>query len=171
VRVIGILLGMLLGVFIATFATQPLSAPALERLVLLRERELGASPRSAAGFLREFWCAMQAQLVALAIGGPLLALLWFATLIAPPAAIVTVPLKFVVLALLVAWSLLDYPLSLRGVALSERLRMMRSQSPRVLGFGLSVALLFTVPILPLLLLPAAVAAAAELGLQLDPGRS
>ncbi|HET6332640.1 MAG TPA: EI24 domain-containing protein [Polyangiales bacterium] len=166
-RFVGILLGALLGVFAATFVTPPLSAPALERLVLLRERTLGVAPRPAAGLFREFWCALQAQLVALAIGGPLLALLWLITLAAPPAAVVTVPLKFVVLALSVAWSLLDYPLSLRGVPLGERLRMMRAQSPRVLGFGLSIALLFTVPLLPLVLLPAAVAAAAEIGVQLD----
>jgi CysZ protein len=168
-RLIGIVLGAVLGLFIATFLTPPLSAPALERLVLLRERELGVAPRPAIGLLREFWCALQAQLVALAIGGPVLALLWLVTVFAPPAAVVTLPLKFVVLALSVAWSLLDYPLSLRGVALSERLRMVRSQLPRVLGFGLSIALLFTVPLLPLVLLPAAVAAAAELGVQLDSG--
>lgn len=164
---IGILAGALLGVFAATFLTPPLSAPALERLVLLRERELGVTPRNAAGFFRELWCALQAQLVALAIGGPLFALLWLVTLFAPPAAVVTVPLKFVVLALSFAWSLLDYPLSLRGVTLSERLRMMRAQAPRVFGFGLAIALLFTVPLLPLVLLPAAVAAAAEIGVQLD----
>jgi CysZ protein len=167
VELVGILLGSLLGVFAATFATPPLSAPALERLVLLRERALGVAPRPAAGFFREVWCALQAQLVALAIGGPVLALLWLVTLFAPPAAVVTVPLKFVVLALLVAWSLLDYPLSLRGVALADRLRLMRAESPRVLGFGLSIAFLFTIPLLPLVLLPAAVAAAAELGVQLD----
>lgn len=166
-RFIGILLGAVLGVFIATFVTPAISAPALERLVLLRERELGLQPRPAAGFVREFWCALQAQLVALAFSVPLLCLLWIVTLIAPPAAIVTMPLKFAVLALSVAWSLLDYPLSLRGVPLSERLRRMRSHSARVLGFGLSIAVLFTVPLLPLVLLPAAVAAAAELGVQLD----
>jgi uncharacterized protein involved in cysteine biosynthesis len=36
-----------------------------------------------------------------------------------------------------------------------------------LGFGASMALLFTVPFLPLVLLPAAVAAAAELGIELS----
>jgi CysZ protein len=166
-RVIFIVLGAVLGVFAATFITPPLSAPALEQLVLLRERDLGLLPRPAAGFIREFWCALQAQLVALAIGAPIFAILWLTTLLAPPAAVVTVPLKFLVLALSVAWSLLDYPLSLRGVALRDRLRRMRAQAPRVLGFGLAMALLFTVPLLPLVLLPAAVAAAAEIGVELD----
>jgi CysZ protein len=138
-------------------------------LVLLRERDLGVAPRPAVGFLREFWCALQAQLVALAIGAPIFAGLWLITLIAPPAAVVTVPLKFLVLALSVAWTLLDYPLSLRGVALRDRLRRMRAEAPRVLGFGASMALLFTVPLLPLVLLPAAVAAAAELGIDLSEG--
>jgi CysZ protein len=166
-RVVFSLIGALLGVFVATFVTPPLSAPALERLVLLRERSLGVDSRPAAGFIREFWCALQAQLVALAIGAPLFALLWVVTLLAPPAAVVTVPLKFLVLALSVAWSLLDYPLSLRGVALRDRLRRLRAQAPRVLGFGAAMALLFAVPLLPLVLLPAAVAAAAEISLELD----
>jgi uncharacterized protein involved in cysteine biosynthesis len=166
-RVIFIVLGAVLGVFAATFVTPPLSAPALERLVLLRERNLGVEPRPAAGFVREFWCALQAQLVALAIGAPLFALLWLITFLAPPAAVVTLPLKFLVLALSVAWSLLDYPLSLRGVQLRDRLRRMQAQAPRVLGFGAAMALLFTVPFLPLVLLPAAVAAAAEIGVELD----
>jgi CysZ protein len=166
-RVTAIAIASLLGVLLATFVTPPLSAPALERLVLLRERDLGVSPRPAAGLWREFWCALQAQLVALAIGVPVLGLLWLVTLLAPPAAVVTVPLKFLVLSWLVAWSLLDYPLSLRGVALRERLQLMRGGAPRVFGFGIAIALLFTVPLLPLLLLPAAVAAAAEIGVELD----
>jgi CysZ protein len=169
-RAIFVLLGAVLGVFVATFVTPPLSAPALERLVLLRERSLGLEPRPAAGFIREFWCALQAQLVALAIGVPVLAVLWLVTLLAPPAAVATVPLKFLVLALSVAWSLLDYPLSLRGVALRDRLSRMRAQAPRVLGFGAAMALLFAVPLLPLVLLPAAVAAAAEIGIELDRAR-
>jgi CysZ protein len=170
-RFIGIVLAAVLGVFIAAFVTPAVSAPALERLVLLRERALGLTPRPAAGFVQEFWCALQAQLVAIAFSVPLLGLLWVVTLIAPPAAVVTVPLKLTVLALSVAWSLLDYPLSLRGVALSARLRLMRADSARVLGFGLSIAAIFSVPLLPLVLLPAAVAAAAEIGVQLDPSQS
>lgn len=166
-RVTAIIVACILGLLVAWFATPPLSAPALERLVLLRERELGIAARPAAGFWREFWSALAAQLVALAFGTPVLALLWIVTWLAPPAALVTVPLKFLVLAMLVAWSLLDYPLSLRGVAWRDRVGLMRSGAARVLGFGSVIAFAFTLPFLPLLLLPAAVAAAAEVGVQLE----
>ena len=166
-RVFGIAIVAVLGVFVAWFVTPPLSAPALERLVLLRERELGLAPRPAAGFWRELACALQAQIVALAVVGPVLVVLWILTLLAPPFAVVTVPIKLVVLALLVAWSLLDYPLSLRGVSLRDRMRLMSAGAARVIGFGSVIALAFTVPLLPLLLLPAAVVAAAEVSAALE----
>lgn len=167
VRFVGIALAAVAGVFLAVFMTPPLSAPALERLVLLRERELGVAPRPAAGLFREVWCALQAQLVALAVVGPLFALLWLTTVLFPPSSVVTVPLELLLLALLTAYSLLDYPLSLRGVSVRERLRLMRGGSVLVLGFGSAIALLFAVPLLPLLLLPAAVAAATDVSVQLE----
>ncbi len=167
VRFLSVAAAAVLGVLVATFVTPPLSAPALEHLVRLRERELGVAPRPAAGLFREFWCALQAQLIALAVTGPLLVVLWLLTWLFPPVAIVTVPLELFVLALLLAWSLLDYPLSLRGIGVSDRLRLMRAGAASVLGFGSALALLFAVPFLPLLLLPAAVAAAAEIGVELE----
>jgi len=167
VEFLGILTAAFVGVLVATFVTPPLSAPALERLVMLRERELGVPPRPAAGLLREFWCAIQAQLLAVGMVGPLLAVLWMITWVFPPSAVVSVPLKLLVLALAVAWSLLDYPLSLRGLGIAERFALMRRGIASVLGFGSALALLFAVPLLPLLLLPAAVAAAAEIGVRLE----
>jgi CysZ protein len=166
-RLLGIVLAALLGASLALFATPPLCAPALERLVLLRERALGVAPRTAAGVWREFRSALAAQLWAAAIGGPILLLLWLVSLLAPPLAPLSVALKFLVVALLWAWSLLDYPLSLRGMSVGQRARLMRRGAARVLGFGLMLALVFTVPLLPLLMLPAAVAAAAEIGVQLE----
>lgn len=167
VRVAGVALAAVLGVLAAVFLTPPLSAPALERLVLLRERELGVASRPAVSLFREVWCALQAQLLALAVVGPVFALLWLVTWLFPPASVVTLPLDLLLLALLTAYSLLDYPLSLRGVSVRERLRLMRGGSALVLGFGSAIALLFAVPLLPLLLLPAAVAAAADVSVQLE----
>ncbi|MET0391350.1 MAG: EI24 domain-containing protein [Polyangiales bacterium] len=157
----------ILGMFLAVFLTPPLSAPALERLVLVRERELGVPPRPAAGFFRELRCAIVAQLIATGLFGPVLLGLSLVTWLAPPAAIVTFPLKLIVLALLTAWSLLDYPLSLRGEPARRRFALIRANAPRTLGFGLTLALAFMVPLLPLLLLPAAVAAAAEIAVELE----
>jgi uncharacterized protein involved in cysteine biosynthesis len=167
VHFLGVVIAAALGMAVALFATPPLCAPALERLVLLRERELGIAPRPPAGFWREFRSALAAQLWAAAIGGPLLLLLWLVTLLFPPLAPISIALKFLVVALTWAWSLLDYPLSLRGVSIAERARLMRRGAARVFGFGLGLGLIFAVPLLPLLLLPAAVAAAAEISLQLE----
>jgi CysZ protein len=164
---VGVVLASLLGMLLATFATPPLSAPALERLVLLRERALGVPVRAPASFCREFRCALQAQLLALAVFGPLLALLLLVSLLFPPLAVATIPAKFVVVACLLAWSLLDYPLSLRGIAPRARLRLMRDGVARVLGFGIGLALIFMVPFLSLLMLPLAVTAAAEIAAQLE----
>lgn len=164
---IGIVLSSLFGMYVATFITPPLSAPALDHLVGLRERALGAPPRAAAGFWRELRCALMAQLVATGVFGPVLVLLTVIGWIAPPAALVTVPLKFLTLAALFAWSLLDYPLSLRGATVSVRLRLIGGGISRVLGFGMALAVVFALPFLALLLLPAAVAAAAEIALELE----
>jgi CysZ protein len=164
---IGIVLTAILGMFLATFLTPPLSAPALERLVLVREADLGLLPRPAAGFWRETKAAIMAQVVALGVFTPVLVVLTMITWIAAPLAVVTVPLKFIVLAALLAWSLLDYPLSLRGASLRERVRLLLRGAPRVLGFGMAIALVFMVPLLPLLMLPVAVAAAAEIAVALE----
>jgi uncharacterized protein involved in cysteine biosynthesis len=164
---LAIVVAAVLGVVLALFATPPLCAPALERLVLLRERELGIAPRPAAGLWREFRSALAAQLWAALIGAPILALLWLVTLVFPPLAPISFVLKFLVVALTWAWSLLDYPLSLRGVSVAERARLMRCGAARVFGFGLGLGLLFAIPMLPLLFLPAAVAAAAEISVQLE----
>jgi len=158
VRVIGIALAAVFGVLLASFVTPPLSAPALERLLLLRERELGIAPRPAAGFLREFACALKAQLLATAVCGPLFALLWAITLLVPAAGLVTVPLKLLTLALLLAWTLLDYPMSLRGVPLRARVALVLGGAPLSLGFGFALALVFAVPLMPLFMLPIAVSA-------------
>lgn len=165
--VLGILISSLFGMFAATFATPPLCAPALERLVRLRERALDAPPRPAAGFWREFVCALQAQLISVGVLGPVLAVLVLVTWLVPPVAVVTLPVKFSVVAGMLAWSYLDYPLSLRGASVSERVHWMARGFARVFGFGVGLAVAFMVPLVSLLLLPAAVAAAAEIAVQLE----
>jgi CysZ protein len=167
VRFVTTLLAALLGLFLAAFLTPPLSAPALDRLVLVRERDLGVPPRPAAGFFRELGCAVQAQLLSVAVFAPMLAVLWVIAWAFPPALIVTLPLKALTLSAMFAWSLLDYPLSLRGLAAKQRLALLRTGWPRVLGFGAVLALVFAVPFFPLLFLPAAVAAAAEIAVALE----
>lgn len=154
----------------AAWITPPLSGPALERIVVARERSLGVPERPPVSFVTELWCGVRAQILGLMVGGPVLAALWVVTLAVPPAAVVTVPLKLVTASALVSWSLLDYPLSLRGLRLRQRLALMGSGFFAVLGFGAAVALIFAIPLGAIVLLPAGVAGAAEIAARLERGR-
>jgi CysZ protein len=100
--------------------------------------------------------------VGYAVGLPLLAVLALVSFLFPPAAVVTFPLKLVVLALLFAWDLCDYPLSLRGMPVAARVALVSRHLGAMLGFGFGLALLSLIPCAPLLALPAGVAGAARL---------
>lgn len=151
-----------LGTAVALLLTPPLSAPALETIVGARERELGAPERRALGFWAEILCGLKAQLLALGFAVPAVLLLWLVDLVWPPALVVTVPVRIVVSALAIAWNLLDYPLTLRGWSMRERLALLRRHSAACLGFGLAFAALFSIPCFSVLMLPIGVAAAAEM---------
>lgn len=152
-----------LGALLAVMLTPPLCGPALEKIVALREQALGVPPRTPIGFWEEVWCGFRAQVFALVWLVPVLVTLWFLEFIAPPAAIVTVPLKLVVTSLALAWNLLDYPLTLRGVRMRERFLLIRRFKGACLGFGAVFAVLFWVPCgCQIILLPLGTAAATEL---------
>jgi CysZ protein len=162
-RVVATVVSGAAGVFIAASCAPVLSGPALEKIILLREKELGLLEREPVPFFTELVYGLRAQLLALAVGVPILALLWVSTLAFPPIAVVTLPLKLTTGLALVVWSLLDYPLSLRGVPLRDRLTLLRRQAPAAVGFGAGIALLFAIPLGAIVLLPVGVAAATELG--------
>ena len=159
---LGSILGAILGLLVALALSPPLSAPALERIVGLAERELGVPARSPIGFLAEIWCGLRAQAFAALFAVPTLALLWIAELLFAPAVFVTVPLKLLVSALCLSWTLFDYPLTLRGVRMRERLGLVLRHKAAAVGFGLGFALLFWLPCFGVLLLPVGVAAATRL---------
>ena len=159
---LGAVLAAVLGVLLALALTPPLSGPALERIVALQERELGAPPRPDLGFFNEMWCGLRAQFAAAIFAGPLLLLLAVIDLFFAPAAVVTVPLKLLIAAFALAWNLFDYPLTLRGVRVRQRLQLVKTYKTTLLGFGLSFALLFWLPCLGVVLLPVGVAAATKL---------
>jgi CysZ protein len=150
------------GWFVAVPLAPPLSAPALERIVRRVESELGMPPREPIGFLREVLCGFRAMAWALAIGAPILLVLVVIEWIAPPVVVVTVPVKYAVSSLLVAWGLFDYPLTLRGVGVRRRLDLMRKNLACVLGFGFAFMLVFWVPCCGVGLLPVGVVAATRL---------
>ncbi len=151
----------LMGLVAALALTPPLSAPALERLVTERETELGIVPRTSIGFWNEMGCGVRAQVFAAIFALPLLCLLWFLELLVPVLSVVTVPLKFLVTALGLAWNLFDYPLTLRGVRMRDRFQLIKQHLRPCLGFGLAFAMLFWIPCLGTFLLPVGVIAATE----------
>jgi len=161
-RWLAALLSAALGVLVALALTPPLSAPALERIVALIERQLGVAPRTPLGFFSEMVCGLRAQFWAFLVAGPILAALWLVDLFVAPAAVVTMPLKAVVASLALAWNLFDYPLTLRGVSVRARLALLVRNKRAVAGFGAAFAILFWVPCFGVLLLPVGVAAATRL---------
>lgn len=151
-----------LGVVIALLVTPPLSAPALERIVLVQERRIGAPPRSPLGLIAEFVCGLRAAALAVLITVPVLLALTAIALVVPAISPLTTAAKFLVTSLAVAWNLFDYPLTLRGVRMRQRLQLMRAYPAATLGFGLGFAVLFWIPCAGVALLPVGAAAATEL---------
>jgi CysZ protein len=111
--------------------------------------------------LSEIWCGVRAQVFVAIFALPILIGLWILELLFPPAAIVTVPLGFMVASLSLAWNLFDYPLTLRGVRMRDRFSLVMRHKAASLGFGAAFAVLFWVPCFGILLLPVGAAAATR----------
>ncbi len=156
----------LLGWYLALALAPVFSAPALERMVQVVERRAGAPPRAPLGFWRELGCGLRSVGGALSVALPVYALLWLVGFVFPPATVVTLPLGAFVGALLVAWSLFDYPLTLRGFGFRARLALLRRHFACVAGFGAAFALAFTLPCCAVALLPVGAVAATRLSCQL-----
>ena len=171
IELLVLLLAAPLGLLLTVVVTPLLCAPVFERLMRLREQALGLPPRPAAGFLRELRCALSAQLGSLALLGPGMLLAWFLALVAPPLAPVLSVVHFLLSAAWLALSLLDYPLSLRGLGFRARLALLRRSPLSVLGFGAACVCLFAIPLFGLWGLPVAVVAAAELAASLENARA
>jgi CysZ protein len=71
-------------------------------------------------------------------------------------------LGFLVASRLVALELTARPLEARGLDRRERVRMLRSRNPRLLGFGVAVHLFYLVPGGQIAVMPAAVVTATLL---------
>jgi len=141
---------------------QPLSGFALEAISERQELELGGVRREKPGFWENARRSLAVNMMGLLVGLPLFAVLTVIELFAPPAAVVTVPLKFVVSALLLAWDLLDYPLGLRREGVRARLAFFGRHFGALLAFGSLGAAALVIPGLGLLLLPFGVAGATRL---------
>ena len=161
-------LGVYLGLWAALLLAPPLSAPALEHLVRAQEAALGVAPRPSRGVWFELWCGLEAQAGAVLVALPAWLLLWGLGLLVPALAPVLLPLQVLPLALGLAWSLLDYPLTLRGVRLRARSRLLFAHPGPILGFGAAFALVTVIPGAALVLLPVGVVGATRLVVRLLP---
>lgn len=141
---------------------QPLSGPALERIVRRVESSMGAPAWPPTSLSADISRSLQSVLVGYAFGLPLLAVLFLIGALFPPAVVVTFPLKLVVTAILITWDLCDYPLSIRGIRVGDRVSFLKRNARAVLGFGLGLALLSLIPCALLVVLPSGVAGAARL---------
>ena len=158
--------GALLGLSLA----QPASGWALDHLSRTLDLSLGGVARPDGGWWETAWRGLRVILAGLAVSLPALGALLLLDVLFPPAMVVTVPLKFVIGALVVAWDLLDYPFGLRGTAVRERLRFMRAHLRPVLAFGACASLLLLIPGVGLLvLLPLGVTGATHLVAAIERG--
>lgn len=163
VTALSIVIGAVLGFALA----QPLSGPALEKIVRKMEGTLGAPAWPATSLLQDVWRSLEGVLLTTVLSLPLFAILFAVGFIFPPATIVTVPLKVALTGLMLAWDLCDYPLSIRGMPIVARITFLRRHLPAVFGFGLGVALLSLIPCALLLVLPIGAAGATKLVVRME----
>jgi CysZ protein len=157
-----VLLGILVAALVALSLAQPLSGFALESISHAQEVALTGTAAPKTSFVANVISTAKAVFMALLIGGTLLAILFVINFFFPPAAIVTVPLKFIVCGWMLAWDFIDYPLAMRGVGLEGRFAWVGRNFGAFTLFGLSWALLVVVPGVVLIVLPMGVAGATQL---------
>lgn len=170
-RVVFWIVGLLLAFLVAITLAQPLAGFALDAIARRQELALGGRAWPDQPFVSSLLRSLRVALAALAFSVPLLALLSVVTLLFPPAAVVTVPLKLAVAGFAIAYDFLDYPLSLRGSGVRARAAFLRAHPAAVLGFGLAASSLLLVPGAGLLVLPFGVAGAARMVVLADRPRS
>jgi CysZ protein len=156
------LAAVVLAIVIGVSLAQPLSGWALAGIVRMQERDLGVDHGREPPLIPATLSSLGSALLGLGVGVPLIVGLTLAAWVFPPDAVVTVPSKFVVAACLLAWDLLDYPLSARGLGLAERLKWCGRNFGAVIGFGLAALAFFAIPGLGLVALPCGVAGAVRL---------
>lgn len=169
VRVVSWVVGLVLAFLLAISFAQPLSGFALDAIARRQDRALGGRLSPEPPMLASALRSLRVTLTALGLSVPVLALLALIPFVFPPAGVVTIPLKFLVTGLTVAYDFLDYPLGLRGVEVRERLAFVRTHLGAVIGFGASAGAVLLVPGLGLLLLPVGVAGATRLVRRADHG--
>lgn len=167
VKVLVVALSIVIGAVVGFLLAQPLSGPALEKIVRKVEASLGAPTWPETTLLSDIWRSLEGLLLTTALTVPVLAVLFAIEIVFPPAAIVTMPLKLGVTALMLAWDLCDYPLSIRGMPIRARFALLRRNAAAVMGFGLGLALLALIPCALFVVLPVGAAGATRLVVRLE----
>ena len=170
-RVVFWLVGIVVSFLVALSLAQPLSGFALDAIARRQELALGGRTWPDQPFFASMLRSLRVTLTALVVSLPMLGILAAITFLVPPASVVTIPAKFLVTGLAVAYDFLDYPLGLRGAGVRSRLGFIRDHFSAVIGFGAAAALLLLVPGLGLVLLPFGVAGAARLVVAADRTRA
>jgi CysZ protein len=155
-------IAILFGVLLAMTFAQPLSGWALDRLVRREEEALGVGPWPEPPSWGSMLRSLRVTLSSLIVSLPIFAVLTVVELAFPPAAVATVPLKFLLTALIVAYDFLDYPFSLRGLGVRARFSWIGRHWGAVVAFGACAALVLLIPLVGLFVLPIGVAGATRL---------
>lgn len=156
------IVALVTAMLVALVLAQPLSGFALEAVVLAQERALLGENRPRSTFLAALWTSTRATTMMLVVGGIVYSVLFAIDFAFPPALAVTVFVRFVAAAWLLAWNFLDYPLSLRGLGVIARLRWAVRHFDEFTVFGVLWAALLVVPGLFFVILPMGVAGATRL---------
>jgi CysZ protein len=155
-------IALLIAMVFALTLAEPLSAFALERISAAQQRALIGFAQESPPFWAAMWLSLSCISFALVTGGFVLVALFLVNFVFPPAAVVTIPLKVLVCSWMVAWNLLDYPLGLRGMGLSARLKWVGQHFGAFTLFGFLWAMVAVAPGIILLLLPMGVAGATRM---------
>jgi CysZ protein len=161
------LFGAMLAVLIALTLAQPCSSFALEAICRAQERAMVGRASPAISYWASLGRNLKVIVATLVLGTAVMVALFAIEVMVPPAAIVTVPLKFLVGGWLMAWNFLDYPLGLRGMGLRDSVRWAVRHFGAVTVFGMTWWSLVLFPGAVLFLLPMGVAGAAHLVVEAD----
>jgi uncharacterized protein involved in cysteine biosynthesis len=165
-KVVFWLIGLLFAALVAFSLAQPIAGFALDVIARRQELALGGRVWPEQPFLRSVGRSIRVTFTALAFSVPLIAILSVITFLFPPAAVVTVPLKFLVAGCAIAYDFLDYPLGLRGAGVAG---FLGDHFGAAVGFGLAAASVLLIPGIGLLLLPFGVAGATRMVVLADRG--
>jgi CysZ protein len=153
-RVVLYIVAIFLSLILAFITAQPLSAPALESLVRAQERELKYPNRPEEPLCASIWRSIRVAIVSILVSLCIFILLTLTEFFFPPAVIITTPLKFIATGFILAYDIIDYPLSLHLFGVRERTPWFKHYIWATLGFGLAMEVICFIPGAFLLLLPA-----------------